>query len=305
MRLEIAAQTDVGRRKKTNEDHYGIYREDLPGLRFFKEGALLVVADGLGGHMGGEIASKLAVTTLRDMLKEPPPAPEGDPAVSLTILRRMEEWMVKANANIYQTNLDLVKSDRPMGTTLLGALVEPKRVLICNVGDSRCYLFRDGEIIQRTEDHSWVDEQVKAGLMSKAEAEVDSRKNIVTRSIGTQEEVEADSYVWEIQPGDLLLLCTDGLINMVKDSDIRAIIREQLGAAETVSRLVTLANENGGKDNVTVVIGVISPSLPRLLYQRTRWYIKQHGVNLWWALATVAIAGIAFAAGYAVRGLME
>ena len=128
MRLEIAAQTDIGRRKKNNEDFYGVFREGMPGLRFFQEGALLCVADGLGGHMGGEIASKLAVNTLRDMLKEDAPASNGEN--DLAPLRAMERWMHKANDAVFHTNEDFVKEGKPMGTTLIAALIQPQRVLI-------------------------------------------------------------------------------------------------------------------------------------------------------------------------------
>lgn len=298
MRLEIAAQTDTGRRKKNNEDFYGVFRDDTAGLRFFKEGALLVVADGLGGHMGGEIASKLAVNTLRDMLKEEPPASTNEHDIEP--LRILEKWMHKANDAVFRTNQDFVQTGKPMGTTLIAGLVQPHRVLICNVGDSRCYLIREGEMISHTEDHSWVDEQVKQGLMSKAEAEADARKNIVTRSVGTNPQVEVDSYTWEIQPDDILLFCTDGLINMVKDADILAEFRKRLSPAETATRLVNLANENGGKDNTTVIIAHISPSLPLLLWSRLRYFVRRNGVGLWWIFTAVVSAAIGFAAGYFV-----
>ena len=296
MRLEIAAQTDIGRRKKNNEDFYGVFREGMPGLRFFQEGALLAVADGLGGHMGGEIASKLAVNTLRDMLKDDAPAKGGD--TDLEPLRAMERWMHKANESVFRTNEDFVRTGKPMGTTLISALIQPNRVLICNVGDSRCYLIRDGDIISRTEDHSWVDEQVKQGLMSKAEAEADSRKNVVTRSIGTNQKVEVDSYAWQIEPDDILLLCSDGLINMVKDTEIVAEFRKRLSSAETATRLINMANENGGKDNTTVIIAHISPSLPRLIVNRSRFLLRKHGVKLWWFLLTLLCTTTGFAAGY-------
>ena len=176
MRLDIAAQSDIGRRKSKNEDSYGIFLENTAGLRLFEEGALLCVADGLGGHIGGDIASKLAVSIVRDMLNEDPfPMPNGESNVDerdegpLPLLRATIQ---KANDSIHQTNRDLLQREdassksRPMGTTVLSALIQPRRVYIANVGDSRAYHIRDNEIIARTEDHSWVDEQVKAGLIS-------------------------------------------------------------------------------------------------------------------------------------------
>lgn len=300
MRLDIAAQTDVGRRKKKNEDFFGVFREDSPGLRFFDEGALLVVADGLGGHVGGEIASKLAVSIMRDMLKEepPPPVEDGDETQGpLSVIRR---YMHKANESIFQTNRDLVTNGRPMGTTLLTVLVTPKKAYIGNIGDSRGYHIRDNEILERTEDHSWVDEQVKQGLMSKAEAETDSRKNMVTRSVGTNSDIEADVYVWHLVPGDMILLATDGLINMVKDSEIVAEFKKGGSPADIAQRLIALANENGGKDNITVCIANISPSLPRYLYQRFRWWWRKAAYPALW----LTLLFLSFVAGVAVGAIL-
>ena len=273
MRIDIAAQTDIGRRKQKNEDYYGVFRDDTPGMQLIDEGALLCVADGLGGHVGGEIASKLAVTTLRDTLRQTPPEEEDfDGEGPLPVICR---GIHNANDNVFRTNQDLVKSGRPMGTTLLAALVVPKKAYIANVGDSRCYHIRDGEIIAKTEDHSWVDEQVKLGLMSRAEAEIDERRNMVTRSIGTHPEVEIDTYIWHIVSGDMLLLCTDGLVNMVKDTEITDEFRKNSSPAEVAHRLVTLANERGGKDNITVVIGDVNPSLTAVTQRRLKALMRR------------------------------
>jgi serine/threonine protein phosphatase PrpC len=299
MRIEVAAQTDVGRRKSKNEDYYGVFGEDSPGLQFFKEGALLCVADGLGGHVGGHIASKLAVSFIKDLIKAPPPVPTepGEPPDPLPAIK---EAIVNASNKIYQDNKaqNLIESGRPMGTTLLAALVTPRHVYIGNVGDSRCYHIRDGEIIDKTEDHSWVDEQVKLGLMSRSEAESDTRRNVVTRSIGTHPEVEVDTYVWHVVPGDVLLLCTDGLVNMVKDADINSVfLKRNRSMAEIAQRLVNMANENGGKDNITVVVAYISPSLGRSIQLRLNHFWKHHGKKTIWALVTLALCALSFAAG--------
>lgn len=299
MRLDIAAQTDVGRRKQKNEDFYGVFREGTPGLRLFNEGALVCVADGLGGHTGGEIASKLAVSMLKDMLNEEPtgnPDEEGP-------LPQMRRAMQRANESIFKTNRDLVQAHgtegrvvRPMGTTLLSAIISPKFAHIGNIGDSRAYHIRGGEVITRTEDHSWVDEQVKLGMMSKAEAELDRRKNVVTRCVGTHEEIVVDTYRWSIVPGDMLLLCTDGLVNMVQDRDIIAEFRKGGTAAEIAQRLVALANENGGKDNITVIIVSINPPLPMILFMRLRSLLRKLGLSLGW-LFFLLLYGLACAAG--------
>lgn len=297
MRIDIAAQTDIGRRKRKNEDYYGVFREDMPGLQLFREGALLCVADGLGGHVAGEIASKLTVSLLKDVLKEPPPQPvEGQEDQGPLPL--LKQYIVRANENVHKTNQDLVKSGRPMGTTLLATVVTPKKVYIANVGDSRCYLFRDGELVYRTEDHSWVDEQVKAGLMSKAEAETDSRKYILTRSVGTHPMVEIDNYIWDIQAGDLLLLCTDGLVNMVKDAEIAEEFKKNASPAEIAHRLINIANDNGGKDNITVIIADIMPSLTTVMARRLKAFSKKRGAKLLYTLLLLTFGGLCLLVGY-------
>ncbi len=317
MRMDIAAQTDIGRHKKNNEDYYGIFREDTPGLQLFDEGALLCVADGLGGHVGGEIASKLAVSVFKDCLKEArpsldalPPAPEpsgeGDQAPARdpydeAVLSILRNAIVRANDSIFQTNRDVIRSVRPMGTTFLGALVLKHKVYVATVGDSRFCLFRDNNIVAMTEDHSWVDEQVKLGLMSRAEAESDTRRNIVTRCIGTHAEVAVDTYVWDLQQGDKLLLCTDGLINMVKDADIRDLFSVRAPAADLAHRLVNQANENGGRDNITVIVAYVRPNLWHFLAIHWTSLKRRHGKKILWTMITLLLCTLSFFGGYCVR----
>jgi protein phosphatase len=301
MRIDIAAQTDIGRRKDKNEDNYGVFREDTPGLQLFQEGAMLCVADGLGGHIGGEIASKLAVSLMKDTLTQPPPPPAADAEEDTGPLPALQQGVINANQRVYATNQDLIQEGKPMGTTLLAVVLTPRKAYIGNVGDSRCYHIRDGDIIARTEDHSWVDEQVKLGLMSKAEAERDARKNVVTRCIGTHPEVEMDSYIWHIVPGDMLLLCSDGLVNMVKDSDIAEEFRKNASPAEIAHRLVDAANENGGKDNITVVVADINPSTTTLLRRRVMTFSRKRGAKVVLILAFLIWGALCFSAGYLVH----
>jgi len=310
MRLDIASQTDKGRRKAKNEDACGVYYADTPGNRLLTEGALLCVCDGLGGHMGGEIASKLAVSHIKDMLKhELPPQDEmGDmderDVGPFPILRAA---MLHANDSIFQQNRDILAhlgdpNARPMGTTVLAAVVESRKVYIGNVGDSRAYHLRGAEIIARTEDHSWVDEQVKLGLMSKAEAETDRRKNILTRSVGTHQDISVDTYKWHIAPGDMILLCSDGLVNMVPDADIERIFQTYGTSAEIAHHLVQLANENGGKDNITVIVAHINPSPWRMLMQRVKSTFRKHGFNMMWiAMLIGALVGGFFIGAFAQK----
>jgi len=301
MRLDIAAQSDIGRRKKDNEDSLGVFRDDAPKLQLFQQGALLIVADGLGGHMGGEIASKLAVSIFKDVIKEPPPESDETGEVDGPMLTLLERYVHMSNTSVFQTNEDMNTGGKPMGTTLCCGLVSPKKVHICNVGDSRVYHIRDGNILVRTEDHSWVDEQVKMGLMSKSEAEVDYRKNVVTRSIGTRAEVVVDTYMWHIVPGDWLLVCSDGLVNMVKDADMLEEFKKGGTSAEIAARLVNLANENGGKDNITVIVANISPSIFRLVFLQLRAFKRKQGLKLLWLLVSLLGIGIGFIIGYVFR----
>lgn len=278
MLIDMAGDSHIGRKKDKNEDSYGIFGEDTPELALFRQGALLTVADGLGGHIGGDIASKLTVSMLRDVVKESPPPEEiadsereDDYYVAV-----LQKALVRANESIYRTNRDLVKNGRPMGTTATAALVRPKTAYVVNVGDSRAYLFRNGSFIAQTRDHSWVDEQVSQGLMTKSEAEKDKRKNLLTRSIGTHPEIESDVYNWRLEGGDQLLLCSDGLINMVQDNQMRDILAQPALAAEKVDALIALANEQGGKDNITAIVAVINPDKGQLKRLKRQAWLSKH-----------------------------
>lgn len=302
MRFDIGAASDIGRRKKKNEDSLGVFGEDAPGLKLFDEGALFVVADGLGGHIGGEIASKLAVSVFKDLLKaerpeeSQPETPETcDQALHALLCRHVE----LANTSIFQANQDHVKNGKPMGTTMCAALVEAKKAHVVNVGDSRAYHIRDGAVIARTEDHSWLDEQVKQGRMTKEEAEKDRRKNLVTRCLGTHAEMQPDIYAWHIVPGDRLLICTDGLINMVSDADLLEQINAGGTAQDVVERLVDLANENGGRDNITVILAEVSPRRADLIKRRASALLAQHGAAMARGLLLIVFAAVCFASGMA------
>ena len=308
MRFDIAALSDIGRRKKRNEDAYGLVLEGADGVNLFKEGALLCVADGLGGHLAGDIASKLAVSIVRDIVKEKPPSLEDYNEVTdkkdVGPLYLMRNAILRANESIFTTNRDngLLKN-RPMGTTILSAVVEPKWVYVANVGDSRCYHIRGGEVIDFTEDHSWVDEQVKQGLMSKEEAESDSRRNIVTRCVGTREDIEIDTYRWNIVAGDILLLCSDGLVNMVPDKDILAEIKKDGTAADIAQNLVQLANDNGGKDNITVIIARINPKPSRMFYLRLRSIYRSYAGKALKLILFILYGLICMGIGYLIGAL--
>lgn len=278
MLIDVAAGTHIGRKKDKNEDSYGVFTDDTPELRLFKQGALLAVADGLGGHIGGDIASKLTVSMIKDtLMRDPPPYDDiGSEREDTYYISVLKESIERANESIFRTNMDLVKGRRPMGTTVTTALVRPKMVYIINVGDSRAYLFRGDRFVAQTRDHSWIEEQVSQGLMTLAQAEQDKRKNLITRSIGTHSAIESDVYQWRIEPGDQLLLCSDGLVNMVQDAQIRDILATPSLASEKVDALIALANEQGGRDNITVVLAAINPEKRQIRRLKRQAWLNSH-----------------------------
>ena len=237
--------SDVGLRRERNEDSF-LVDPDL---------GLYVVADGMGGHAGGGTASKLAVATmqryLQDVRDEEPGLLFGAGAVAAlrSVLREAVETACRA---IYRT-ARAEPSLAGMGTTVTGALVQGRILVLAHVGDSRCYLVRGGAIRQLSEDHSLVNEQVKAGAMTPDEARTSRLRNVITRSVGYEEEVTVDLLDLDTEPGDTFLLCCDGLTNLVRDAEILDVV-ERSPLAQVPARLIALANARGGDDNITVVV---------------------------------------------------
>lgn len=224
-----AALTDAGRKRRRNEDAHVC------------EPPLFAVADGMGGAQAGELASQLAAAALREG------GEEGGGEEHVAALIR------EANRRVYQRSSE-DKSAEGMGTTITVALVEGGAVRIGHVGDSRAYLLRDGELAQLTEDHSLVAELVRSGRLSPEEAESHPQRSVITRVLGADPDVVVDTFSIETRPGDLFLLCSDGLTSMVDDGGIRAAAdanRSDLNAV--AAALVAAANRNGGEDNITVV----------------------------------------------------
>jgi len=227
MRVTAAAATDIGRVREGNEDSY------------LTEGPLFAVADGMGGHRGGEVASQLAVETLGKMFKEG----AGD----------LPDQVQEANRVVFERSI-LDRKVAGMGTTLTAALVEGDRVRLAHVGDSRAYLLRDGELRLLTEDHTLVNRMVSEGEISKEEAETHPQRSVLTRALGVDTVVDVDDDTFQVRPGDRLLLCTDGLTSMVSEDQIGEVLRTVRDPQEAAKRLVRMANEAGGVDNTTVVI---------------------------------------------------
>jgi len=241
-----AARTDVGMKRDHNEDSF-LVNEDL---------GLFVVCDGMGGHAGGETASRLAVQTIEKelmsaRLRSDDPFAARAPLPESPLAGALREAVEGACAAVFRTsraNPDLAG----MGTTCITLLVHGDQAIIGHVGDSRAYLVREGKVWQLSEDHSLVNEQVRAGLLSQDEARHSRLKNIITRSVGFEEDVLVDVLGVETRAGDRFLLCSDGLSNLVDNDEIRdALAQGEL--AQVPDMLIELANSRGGDDNITVV----------------------------------------------------
>jgi protein phosphatase len=246
-RYRSAARTDVGMKREHNEDSF-LVNEDL---------GLFVVCDGMGGHAGGETASRLAVQTIEKelisaKLRTDDPFSVQVPLAESPLAGALREAVEGACAAVFRSsraNPELAG----MGTTCITLLVHGDHALLGHVGDSRAYLVRDGEVFQLSEDHSLVNEQVRAGLLTEEEARHSRLKNIITRSVGFEEDVLVDVLGVETRAGDRFLLCSDGLSNLVETDEIRdALAQDDL--AQVPELLIQLANSRGGDDNITVVL---------------------------------------------------
>lgn len=247
MNIDTFGISDVGMRREKNEDSF-LINNVLD---------LYIVADGMGGHVGGELASKMAVKTINEIITG---AAENKEASILEengiksddYIGQLKYAIQVANNKIFA---EAVKDSslKGMGTTTVVIMVRGGRVYIANVGDSRCYLFRNKEIFQLTQDHSLVGEQLRAGVITANIAKGHKLKNIITRSVGFQEDVEVDIIVKIPREGDRFLLCSDGLTNMLEDAEILEVLQEN-NLREAGQVLVDMANARGGDDNITAVL---------------------------------------------------
>lgn len=239
--MQISANTDVGRHRQSNQDAYTV--DKLADGTVFA-----VVCDGMGGHAGGNVASSTAVKRISDEIKKN----YRENMSSASIKNMLEAAVVLANLDIVDEAAQNSELEG-MGTTAVVAVISPIACVVVNVGDSRCYQMCDNNIIQITKDHSLVQEMVDAGLISADDAANHPRKNIITRALGIGEDVRIDFFDVDFKSDDKLLLCTDGLTNHVSDSAVTQII-EQVDAGVCADSLITLANLNGGTDNITAVV---------------------------------------------------
>jgi serine/threonine protein phosphatase PrpC len=248
VRIVSGGVSDVGRVRSNNEDCYRI----VTPLNLF------VLSDGMGGEAHGEIASALAVETLvkhcLDAQNNPNAPFYGDaqPGWSAT-LKRLSSAVHLANRNIFKS-AEEHPEQHGMGATLTAAWIDGVRVSIAHVGDSRAYLLRNGSLLQLTQDHSLVAEQVRRGILTAAEAEESDMQSVLLRALGAQPEIEVDAEEHMLVPRDLLLLCSDGLTRMVTEPEIAGTLQAETDPTKASERLVALANESGGADNITVVV---------------------------------------------------
>jgi protein phosphatase len=242
--LELAGLTDVGRARSNNEDAFALV----------EPAGLAVLADGMGGYNAGEVASQMLTGFLRDelgrWLQATAKAPIG------AVHQAMAICLDNANRAIFEA-----ANDNPryagMGTTLVLAAFRPEGVWVGHVGDSRAYRLRGGRLEQLTRDHSLLQEQIDAGLISAEQAQYALHKNLVTRAVGVEPQVELEAHLHPVQEGDLLLLCSDGLSDMVGDAELQALLdgaSTQQPLSQLCTTLVEAANSHGGRDNITAVL---------------------------------------------------
>lgn len=236
--MKVFSMTDIGRKRHTNQDYVYTSQKPVGNLP-----NLFVVADGMGGHKAGDFASKFTVETLSK-------------SIAGSYKTGPEQIITSAIQTANHRLMEAALSDKRlegMGTTLVVATVIEHTLYFANIGDSRLYVINE-QIRQLSKDHSLVEEMVRLGGINEEEAKHHPDKNIITRAIGAKEPVEIDFFEYQLKRGDVILMCTDGLSNMVEDEEIYHIIRGRRDIVEAAEQLIDTANRNGGKDNIGVVL---------------------------------------------------
>lgn len=247
MRIEAYGLSDVGRQRQHNEDSFLVQ----------EKARLFVVADGMGGHAAGEIASKIAVESICDFIEQTEEEDGTWPHGYDDRLSRSTNRLIAAVRIANGRVIDAMKKDarlRGMGTTVVASLVDGGLLSLAHVGDSRAYLIRNDSISRVTNDHSWVFEQVQAGMISEEEAERHPFRNVITRALGGSTSVVPDASEIELRADDIVLLCSDGLSGMVPEQEILRLIADAEDPAAGCRKLIDTANERGGNDNITAIL---------------------------------------------------
>lgn len=253
MKLICAGITDVGKAREHNEDDF-----------YLSEGreALCVVADGMGGHRSGEVASAMAIKAIVEYYRETisesdyTADSEEDGGVDL-IQHRLRQAVQNANRAVFTAASDS-ELYRGMGTTIVSGYFTNEGVYFAHIGDSRAYRMRDGKLQQRTEDHSLANEYVRMGILAAEDIEYFPYKNVITRACGLTDTVEVDVHFEEMQPGDVFLFCSDGLSDMVNDAQLQELLNAEDDLEKLCKTLVDTANANGGDDNITVILAKVA-----------------------------------------------
>ncbi len=237
--MQVGFKSDTGLRRNNNEDACFVMLADN----------VYVVADGVGGSNAGEIASRTAVNEIAGYINEHHIA---DADNKYAIANYFQDCMDKANEKIF-TMSHTYEENSGMATTAVVVYAADGKAYIVNVGDSRAYLYRDGRLMQLTEDHTYVNTLVKAGILSKEQAELDDRKNVITKALGAEPTVEPDFFQVETEAGDIFVICTDGLYDEVGDEEMIELLQQRKSMSELCSEFINRANQNGGHDNITVI----------------------------------------------------
>jgi protein phosphatase len=238
MQLKVGSLTDIGKKRKKNQDTVGSY----PDLGLF------LVSDGMGGHQGGETASSTTVESIFKFVEKEVKTSSYDPITTIT------KAIQQANETVYQLSLKF-ENLKGMGTTTTALLFQNDKLVIAHVGDSRCYYLREGGIWQVTKDHSLIEEHFQAGLIPKNAIKNHPQKNIITRSVGYDSILEVDIYQMNTRSEDCFLICSDGLTNLIEDQKISKVLDEQdFQLQKAAENLVALANAQGGDDNISVLL---------------------------------------------------
>ncbi len=291
--LDVGPLSNVGKVREINEDYLGTFESMTKSMNFSpkeanRKGRLYAVADGMGGHAAGEVASEQAINTLFGRYY-------ADPNPDLP--RSLERAFRAANAEIYNqaaTNFE----QSGMGTTLVAIVIQRDQLLVANVGDSRAYLVRGQQIEQITQDHSWVNEQVEAGLLTLEEARHHVYRNIITRSMGNRPDVLVDIFTQTVEPGDTIVLCSDGLSNEIEDQEITDIVSHD-DARAAAQKLIDLANERGGPDNITTLVIKVGEKSGRDL--PLRWILPLAGLGA----GLLLLAAVGFGVGIFTSGFIS
>ena len=237
--MRFFAKTDQGKMRKMNQDFLFATKDSLGVFP-----NLFLLADGMGGHKAGDYASRYLVESLVSVMKD---------SASDSPLRLLRDSIQRINGELYclsENNFNL----RGMGSTLVTAFVEDRVLFLANVGDSRAYIFRKNRLKQLTKDHSYVEEKIRRGEMVRGSKEYYTHKNYITRAVGAEKQVAVDFFEEELEEGDLFFLCSDGLSNMVDSESIAQILKEKVSLEEKGQALIDLANINGGKDNIALIL---------------------------------------------------